>query len=145
MHTRLLTAALVVLATFMCVAGSAQEVGPGEGRGGQRAPKRPDASVFLTEVPEHPGSVILGRPTATSVTLSLLWHANTEVVLVWDPDPGRLPTEGHRITLSAREPKLRLSAVIRDARGLRNSSKNASVRVLNNCQPQPAKTCPSPG
>jgi hypothetical protein len=105
MHKRFLTAALVALATFMYVAGSAQEVGPGEGRGGQRAPKRPDASVFLTEAPEHPGSVVLGRPTATSVTLSLLWHANTEAVLVWGPDPGALPTEGHRITLSAREPK----------------------------------------
>jgi hypothetical protein len=50
-------------------------------------------------------SQILGRPTDCSVTLSLLWHANTEAVLVWGPDPGRLPTEGLRITLAAGEPK----------------------------------------
>jgi hypothetical protein len=77
----------------------------GEGRDGRRPPKRPDESVFLTDVPAHAGSMILGRPTATSVTVTVLWHADTEAVLVWGTDPEKLPAEGGRIRLAAGEPQ----------------------------------------
>jgi hypothetical protein len=102
-------AALTVIAALLCANGFAREGGPGEGRegrGGQRATDRMDETAFLTDVPEHPGSVVLGRPTASSVTVSLLWHAGAEAVLVWGIDPTKLPAEGRRITLVASEPKL---------------------------------------
>ena len=89
------------LATLLCMTGSAQQ---GKGRKGPQPPRGPDAGAFLTEVPEHPGSVILGRPTATAITLSLLWYAGAEALLVWGPDPGKLPTTGRRISLAAGEP-----------------------------------------
>ena len=79
--------------------------GQDEGRGRRGGPKGPGNSVFLTQVPEHPGSVVLGRPTAASVTLSLLWQAGAETVLVWAKDPVKLPQEGRKVTLEAGEPK----------------------------------------
>jgi len=50
--------------------------------------------------------VVLGRPEAASVTLSLLWQAGADTVLVWAKDSEKLPQEGRRITLEAGEPKL---------------------------------------
>lgn len=91
-----------ILAAVVQVADPAQGAGPGEGRGGWRAPG--PESVFLTETPPHPGSVIVARPTTRSVTLSLLWSQAAEGLLVWGRDPERLPAEGLRVALRAHEP-----------------------------------------
>lgn len=77
----------------------------------------PGSSVFLTEVPEQPGSVVLGRPEATAITLSLLWREGAEAVLVWAKDPEKLPLEGRGVRLAAGEPKrVVLNGLAPDAR-----------------------------
>ena len=62
-------------------------------------------STFHAEIPDHPGSVILGRPTRTSVTLSLLLRAGADAVLVWAPEGEALPGTGRAIRLAPDEPQ----------------------------------------
>ncbi len=94
------------LVALLTVPQIAQDPPRGDRREDRRPAQPPEASVFLTDVPEHSGSVVLGRPTATSISVSLLSHVSAEPILVWGTDPNRLPTEGRRITLAAEEPKV---------------------------------------
>lgn len=71
----------------------------------RRPPKGPEAGVFLTEVPAHPGSVLLGRPTRTTVTVSLLWQQDVDAELVWGRDPEHLPSRGRTLHLRAGVPQ----------------------------------------
>ena len=92
---------------LVCGAAAAKDGGGrGEGRGGPRAPKGPprEAAVFHTEVPEHGGSVVAGRPTAGSVTLSLVLSSDAEALLVWGTDPGKFPATGKKLSLKAGVP-----------------------------------------
>ena len=43
---------------------------------------------------------MLGQPTATSITLSLLWKQDAEALLVWGPDPEHLTSGPRRIRLT---------------------------------------------
>jgi hypothetical protein len=54
-------------------------------RDGQADPGRARAAVFRTEVPDHPADVILGRPTADSVTLSMLFYRDSRATVVYGP------------------------------------------------------------
>jgi|WetSurMetagenome_2_1015567.scaffolds.fasta_scaffold11460_5 hypothetical protein len=71
-----------------------------------KVPKRQDSSIFLTDIPEYPGNLILGRPASTSITLSILWQKNIKATLVYGIAHLKLPTEGQNIELAAKEPKL---------------------------------------
>lgn len=65
----------------------------------------PVLPTFHSEVPGHPGSIILGRPTDTRITVSLLLHAATEGILVWGTRAEALPVEGRGVSLKAGEPQ----------------------------------------
>lgn len=72
----------------------------------RRPPQPPESGRFLTQVPEHPGSVVLVRPNARSIALSLLWHADAEALLVWDREGTPLPKTGRKLSLKAGVPIL---------------------------------------
>ena len=96
-----------LLSISLCCAAVAQRgLGRGERRGSPREQKGPpkEASVFHTDVPEHSGSVVAGRPTAASVTLSLVLSSDAETLLVWGSDPGKLPATGKKLSLKAGVP-----------------------------------------
>ena len=102
--------AFLLLSPLLCLAGSGRgERHGGRQGGGERGRSRdqkgpPGPSVFLTDVPEEPGSVILGRPEATSVTLSFLWQKGAETVLVWAGAAEKLPSQGRKVSLTPGEP-----------------------------------------
>lgn len=58
--------------------------GDGEGRGGAKMP----APAFRTDVPAQALDVILGRPTAETVTASILSYEGFEGFLVYGPESG---------------------------------------------------------
>lgn len=58
--------------------------GVGEGRSGSRLP----TLLFRTDVPARPVDVILGRPTAEGVTLSILSYDGAEGYVAFGPDGG---------------------------------------------------------
>ena len=104
MVLRAIAATLIVFGTLVFFAGSVQEAGQ-EPASDRKPAKRAETTVMLPSVPDFPGNVILGRPTATSVTLSLLWNSDAEMNLVWGAGSGRVPAEGRKILLRAGEPK----------------------------------------
>ena len=80
--TRLLVASIAGLALAATVAAQDRPTGR-ERRGtdapaSQRSQPRGPQGEFRTDVPDHPLDVILGRPTATSVTLSVLCYADAK-------------------------------------------------------------------
>ncbi len=95
---------------LLAVASSArsQTSAPSEGRtrrGGGNGEVRMPTPAFRTEVPRRPYDLILGRPTRTSVTLSVLAYEAREGFLAYGPRPGR---PGHQTpvrSLSAGEPQ----------------------------------------
>lgn len=56
------------------------------------------ASIFRTEVPVEQLNVVLGRPTATSITLSVIFQAATRAVITCEPE-----VAGPTTTLPARD------------------------------------------
>lgn len=59
--------------------------------GGGRGEGRLPTLLFRTEVPAQPVDVILGRPTAAGVTLSILSYRGVEGYVAFGPAPGDLP------------------------------------------------------
>jgi len=70
-----------------------------------REANRASAAVFHTRVPDHPGSIVLGRPTGTAITLSLLLHKATEGVVVWGTDEKALASGRQTVSLQAGVPQ----------------------------------------
>ena len=68
-------------------------------RGGQRGPQRPpgqDAAVddvrflFKTDVPAHPLDMVLGRPTANSITASIVSYQDRKGMLEYGVNGGAM-------------------------------------------------------
>lgn len=59
-----------------------------------------------TIAPQAAGSVILGRPTPSSIMVSLLLPADAKAVLVCGTDARALPAEGRVVSLKAGEPQM---------------------------------------
>lgn len=59
--------------------------------------------TFLSRIPDSPGSVILGRPTDRSVTLSVLWRDDVQAVVQYGAGD-RLEMRSGPIVLKAEEP-----------------------------------------
>lgn len=79
----------------------------GERRGGQRPQDAPIDDVrflFKTEVPAHPLDVVLGRPTANSVTASVLAYSGREGVIQYGTKSGSPTTRTAAFALTAGEP-----------------------------------------
>lgn len=103
--SRFAAAALVVLAAGLAVppaAGQGREWKPD--RGGERRGARGPAT-FLTAVPETRGSVVLGRPTDRSVTLSVLLRAGGKAVVAFGPRGGALARRSPAVELAPGEPR----------------------------------------
>jgi len=62
--------------------------GKGKGGKGRDVPIEDLASLFRTEVPEHPLDVVLGRPTKNSITASVLAYSDREGVIHFGPKAG---------------------------------------------------------
>jgi hypothetical protein len=71
---------------------------------GRRAPNNRAPEGFVTDVPEYSGNVILCRPTATSITFSIMWHENKEAILDWNASSEQMMKSERRISLKANEP-----------------------------------------
>jgi hypothetical protein len=71
---------------------SRDELGGGPGRqgGGNQPGYRMPTQAFRTDVPAHDYNVIIGRPTRTEVTLSLLAHRALEAEIRYGIDPDSL-------------------------------------------------------
>lgn len=79
--------ALALIAVFASVHLLAQQGRPG-GRG-QVA--RPGGGVYLTDIPAHAIDVVLARPTATSITVSVMAAADTAATLTTEPGGTSMP------------------------------------------------------
>lgn len=64
--------------------------GDGTGRGGASDAKKPTQSPALCEVPARPFGLILGRPSARSVTVSVLCRDDASGVIAYGTRPGLL-------------------------------------------------------
>jgi hypothetical protein len=60
--------------------------------------------VFLNETPDSPGSIILGRPTDRSITLSILWRDEVQVLIQYGIS-GKLDKRLGSFVLEAGEPR----------------------------------------
>lgn len=70
-----------------------------QGNGGQGV-----TPCFQTKVPAHPFDLILGRPTGTTVTASVLSYADAEGVLEWGTGNGAYPNHSAPVRLPAGTP-----------------------------------------
>lgn len=61
-------------------------------------------SLFKTEVPAHPLDVILGRPTQTSITASILAYADCEAIIHYGLTKGQLSEKSAPFRLTAGQP-----------------------------------------
>jgi hypothetical protein len=59
---------------------------------------------FLTDVPEHPFDIILGRPTAMSVTASILAYQDTEGYIEYGLQSGQYPHRTETLVFTQGEP-----------------------------------------
>ncbi len=71
----------------------------------RRRPGGPPKTTFRTEVPAHSGTIVLGRPTQSSVTLSVLLHTNAAARLVWGTSPQALSCGERSVSLAADVPQ----------------------------------------
>ena len=72
-----------------------------------RHDNRPDGdprASFLSETPDSPGSIILGRPTDHSITMSILWQNDVQVFIHYG-DGDKLDKQFGPIVLKAGEPQ----------------------------------------
>lgn len=80
----------IIVALLLAVASShlapAADYSPRQG--GKRVEARLPTLLFHTEVPARPVDVILGRPTAEGVTLSILSYEGVEGYVAYGPDGG---------------------------------------------------------
>jgi predicted phosphodiesterase len=85
----------------------------GRGRGGERM--KPGAQEI--QVPAHPYDLILGRPTKTDVTLSILAYQNREGFVTYGTSPDKLTEKTRDASLKAGEPiAVVLSPLVADTR-----------------------------
>ncbi len=99
--------ALILLLAAAAAAGPAADKG-GSGKDnkkGHEAKGPQNSSTFITEIPEHPGSVVLGRPEKKAVTANLMLNKAAQAVLVWGADAKALPATGRAVSLKAGEPQ----------------------------------------
>jgi predicted phosphodiesterase len=91
--------AIALVSCFMCAAFATLQDG--------KKPRRdkPPTGEFHTEIPAHRGSVILGRPSRTGITLSLLSSEAADAVLLFAPEGAPLPASGLEAKLAAGEPR----------------------------------------
>lgn len=74
------------------------------GQGDERRLPGPRQAEFRTDVPGHPFDLILARPTATSVTVSVLAYSDLNGYLVYGPSKGSYASETPRRAFTKGEP-----------------------------------------
>lgn len=113
---------IAVLAGIGLAAQAADEPRPAR-KGGSRQPVQASA---CNDVPAHPFDLILGRPTATAVTVSVLCYEDAEGFVAYGTEPGKLAArtplrsfrkgEPAEVVLSALQPDTGYSYQLRLAR-----------------------------
>ncbi|GAA5166822.1 hypothetical protein GCM10025770_24480 [Viridibacterium curvum] len=79
--------------------------------------RRSGASGFHTDVPARPLDIVLGRPTARSITVSLQCYADSEVEIIYGTRPGALDQRTARSVLRSGQPQhLELGGLLPDTR-----------------------------
>lgn len=79
--------------------GQGQGQRKGEGRGGNRQP-----ATFQTDVPTHAWDIVSGRPTKTSLTLSILTYQDTEGSIFYGTEKGKYPNQTTKQKFKKDEP-----------------------------------------
>lgn len=104
-------AALVAGAAVMGYSGDEKPRGLGGGNGGPRkggkgndVPIEELASLFRTDVPEHPLDVVLGRPAKNAITASVLSYQDREGVIRYGTEAGAATAKTAVFALKAGEP-----------------------------------------
>ncbi|MCX6873107.1 MAG: metallophosphoesterase [Verrucomicrobia bacterium] len=116
---------LTFVLLLVCGLVDAQDAGNKQGRkGGSRQPVQ---TSKCNDVPAHPFDLILGRPTAKSVTVSVLSYDDVEGLLAYGTEAGKLGTktakrqfkkgEPMEIVLTPLEPNTEYRYQFRSARG----------------------------
>ena len=111
----------VRIAVVLCLALAAGVLTAQQGQ-----PRGPQGS-FQTDVPDHPLDVILGRPTATSITLSVLCYADAKAYIAYGTAPEELNLRAdvlelkqgmpQEIALTQLKPDMRYYYQLRDPAG----------------------------
>lgn len=95
---------LLALATFSLIALIAAGDGKQKGKGGKGGPGG-GAPVEPAVVPPHPFTVILGRPSADSITVSVLTWSDMDVVIRYGLKPDALTQQTAVVKMIAGEPQ----------------------------------------
>lgn len=108
---RIVYLVLTVLITisFSCHAQSEKpKQRPGRQHKGERQQQPRDGSklppIFLTDVPDHPFDIILGRPADTSVTVSILTYQVLEGYTEYGSQSGIYPYQTETLTFTKGKP-----------------------------------------
>ena len=89
----------------ICIAASSLAV-IGQHRGQQRRTQqtRQPEPFFHTDVPDHPFDIVLGRPTDTSITVSIVAYPDCSGYITYGVAPGAHTERTRELRLPAREP-----------------------------------------
>lgn len=103
--------ALLASAAVVAFSQDAKPRGPGGGKDGPRkggkagdVPLEELASLFRTDVPDHPLDVVLGRPGKNSITASVLSYQDKEGIIEYGTKPGVFAAKTSPFVLKAGEP-----------------------------------------
>jgi hypothetical protein len=72
--------------------------------GGRRGGASGGATTFKTDVPDHAADVILARPTARSITLSVLFYRDTRASVAYGVRPDAISAETETVAFKAGQP-----------------------------------------
>lgn len=108
---RITVFAMTFSASLIAFSADEKPRGPGGGKDGQKkgppgraVPIEELASLFRTDVPEHPLDVVLGRPTKDSISASVLAYADREGMIQYGPKAGEPDAKTTMFALKVGEP-----------------------------------------
>ena len=104
MRSSALAVLLFAALTAAFSVGQSREPGARQSRRTSAATRPAQEARFLTDVPAHAFDVILGRPTANSITMSVLLYADAQCYIAYGNQPDRLTARTELRNCTAGEP-----------------------------------------
>ncbi len=105
MHTKILSRTIAAIAIVAIVLqGTAYSENASEKNKEQSPGDGDDRAIFLSEIPAYPGNVILGRPTDSSVTASVMMNSKSKIFIGYGSE-GSFDKQTETIELNVGEPR----------------------------------------